>query len=95
MSDQDAEAFVRVLSRRLAAGDSLAAALTASREARFAEGAPAAAWAGVVLLGDGDFVPIPGGRGMVRGRYWPAALAAVMLAAVLVWFVRRRSAGVR
>jgi CHAT domain-containing protein len=94
MRDDDAESFVRELSRHIAAGESLASAVRASRQARLASGAPAAAWAGVVLLGDGDFVPVPGARGRLGHALWLLpVVAAVLLAAAALRIRRRRSRG--
>jgi CHAT domain-containing protein len=64
--------------RHLAAGKSVAAALQSAQLDRLDEGAPPVAWAGVVVLGDGDRVPLPGGR---RGL-GPAAKGALALLAL-------------
>jgi CHAT domain-containing protein len=94
MRDEDAESFVRELSRHLAAGESLASAVRAARQARLAAGAPAAAWAGVVLLGDGDFVPVAGSRGRLRHALWLLpVVVAILLAAAALTIRRRRSRG--
>jgi ABC-type transport system involved in cytochrome c biogenesis permease subunit len=45
----------------LSTGSSLSGALRLAKADAVANGRPAAAWAGVVLLGDGTLVPIPGG----------------------------------
>ncbi|HKV10312.1 MAG TPA: hypothetical protein VJ725_19380, partial [Thermoanaerobaculia bacterium] len=71
-------------------GLSVAAALHAAQQDRIEAGAPAAAWAGIVVLGDGDVVPLPGGR--KRGPF-PWALAAGVLLVLGVGagvFLRRR-----
>jgi hypothetical protein len=63
------------------------AALQAAQRDRMEDGAPAEAWAGVVVLGDGDQVPLPGGR----RRRWPLLLLALaVLVLVVVWTARRR-----
>jgi CHAT domain-containing protein len=90
MRDEDAEAFVRGLSRGIARGDTLAAAMQSARQRRIAAGAPAAAWAGVVLLGDGDLVPIPGGRVILGWPVWTLLAAVMILGAVLGWWALRR-----
>lgn len=67
----------------LAKGRSVAAALQAAQQDRFEAGAPPEAWAGVVVLGDGDRIPMPGGR----GASWilPAALAFLLVSALGLW----------
>lgn len=94
MRDEDAEAFVSELSKHLAAGESLAAAMRSSRRARLEAAAPSAAWAGIVLLGDGDFVPIPGSRSRSRWRLASLLLVASLALAILLGGVlaRRRRA---
>lgn len=76
----------------LGQGKRVAAALQASQRDRMEAGAPAAAWAGVVVLGDGERVPVPGGRrspGLIAG----VTLAVILLlAGLLLW---RRGAGAR
>ena len=39
---------------------SLAAAMTSARRERIAAGAPAAAWSGLIVMGDGETVPFAG-----------------------------------
>lgn len=58
--DQEAAAFFERFYTHLAAGKSVAAALTDAQRDRIAAGCPAADWSGYVVLGDGDLVP--GGR---------------------------------
>ncbi len=98
MRDEDAEPFVRELGRMLARGESLAGALAGARAARLAAGDPAAAWAGMVVLGDGDFVPVPGGRraGFVSSvAPWIAVVAIALLLACTGVIRRRRHAPAR
>lgn len=76
----------------LGRGRSVAAALQSAQRDRMEDGAPAAAWAGVVVLGDGDRVPVPGGR---RGlslspRMLTALLAAAVLLSLGLLVLRRR-----
>jgi hypothetical protein len=89
LRDDDAEALVRELGRGLARGQSLAAALAEARAARVDAGAPAAAWAGLVLLGDGDFAPISARNGWLEALRLPLAipLGIFVLAALalLAW----------
>jgi CHAT domain-containing protein/tetratricopeptide (TPR) repeat protein len=89
LRDDDAELLVRELGRGLGRGHSIAAALAEARAARVEAGAPAAAWAGLVLLGDGDFAPISARNGWLEGSRYPIAipLGILILAglAVLAW----------
>ncbi len=62
LRDDDGAALFDRFYRHLAAGESIAEALRKAQLDRIADGAPAYAWAGLVVLGDGDLVPIPGGR---------------------------------
>jgi CHAT domain-containing protein len=91
LRDEDAEAFMDEFSRRIASGQSLASALTGARRARIAAGASATAWAGIILVGDGDVIPVPGGRAGGPGPGGWILLAALLVAlAILVPLVRRR-----
>ena len=84
--DEAADLFDRFY-RHLGKGLSVAAALRSAQRDMIANGAPAAAWAGLVVLGDGDLVPLPGGRkgGAVPAWVWVAGgLLAVALAAAFL-----------
>jgi CHAT domain-containing protein len=75
--------------RHLAEGVSVAAALRAAQQDRLEAGAPPEAWAGVVVLGDGDRVPFPGGR--PASWLLPAALFLLLASGLGVWaWLRRR-----
>ncbi len=78
--DETADFFARFY-RHLGKGTSVAAALQAAQRDLIAGGAPAAAWAGIVVLGDGDLVPLPGGR---KGWEVPAWAWVVGVGALLV-----------
>jgi CHAT domain-containing protein/tetratricopeptide (TPR) repeat protein len=88
LRDDDAERFVRDLGSSLARGRSVANALTETRARRIAAGDPAAAWAGMVVLGDGDFVPNPGGSRSTRALLVTAALGALLLVGLGSWALR-------
>jgi CHAT domain-containing protein len=62
--DSDAEALLTCFYRHLATGTSVAAALRLAQLDRLRQDPrlPPVAWAGMVVLGDGDLVPFPGGR---------------------------------
>jgi CHAT domain-containing protein/tetratricopeptide (TPR) repeat protein len=84
--DEAADLFDRFY-RHLGKGLSVAAALRSAQRDMIAGGTPAAAWAGLVVLGDGGLVPLPGGRKgiAVPGWVWVAGgLLAVALAALLL-----------
>jgi len=88
LEDDEAAAFFDLFYRALADGESVAGAVARARRALRRDGAPAAAWAGVVVLGDGGMVPVPGG---VSGSPWRSWLLLLLLAAavLLVWAWRR------
>lgn len=101
LRDDEASALMRELSRGISEGRSLSGALAQARAARIEAGAPTEAWAGLVLLGDGDLVPLPDGRppshplpGLPRGFLLLAGLllAALLLVARLVYPRRERTA---
>ncbi|MFL6193985.1 MAG: CHAT domain-containing protein [Thermoanaerobaculia bacterium] len=80
--DEAAELFGRFY-RHLSQGRSVSAALQAAQRDLIEDGAPAAAWAGVVVLGDGGLVPLPGGRGWTLSRVLQLAAAIFLTLAVL------------
>jgi len=86
--DDDAAWFFGAFYRHLGAGASVAAAMRTAKRDAIAEGRPARAWAGVVLLGSGDARPLPTDPPSwpAPRALWfavvPAALGAV---AILVW----------
>src|SRR5262245_33280483 len=89
--DEAADLFDRFY-RHLGRGASVAAALRSAQRELIAQGAPTAAWAGLVVLGDGDIVPLPGGRKGWDVPLWSWGLAAgvLLFGAGLVWQRRRR-----
>jgi CHAT domain-containing protein len=90
LRDDDAERLFDSFYRRLAEGRSVGAALAAARREQIQAGQPAAAWAGMVLLGDATVVPVPGGRPSGRSRGWGAASIALVVAVVGALLVRSR-----
>ncbi len=62
LRDDESAALFERFYRHLAAGETVAGALHEARREAIAAGEPAAAWAGLVVLGDGALVPVPGGR---------------------------------
>lgn len=91
LRDDDGARLFGAFYRHLAEGKSAAGALAAAQRERLASGAPAAAWAGVVVLGNGDFVPFPGRVRRVPAGLWTGlAAAATGAAAALLVFRRSR-----
>jgi hypothetical protein len=60
----------------------VSAALSAAQREAIREGRPAAAWAGLVVIGDGSLAPVPAHAGGPRPH--PGALLAALLLAVVV-----------
>ena len=79
--------------RHLGQGESIGQALRAAQDERIRAGAPPAAWAGLVVLGDGDFVPLPGGKAAasLSDKLWLTLVGGVVLALLLLPWTRRRS----
>jgi tetratricopeptide (TPR) repeat protein len=94
LRDEEASALVQAFVRALARGQSLGEALTAARRERHAAGAPTAAWAGLVVIGDAGYTPFPGGVRSARPRRIALAGGLVLvLLAVFVGLRRRRPVG--
>jgi len=93
LRDEEAAGLVRDLARHLGRGASVGAALAAARRERIAAGEPPAAWAGLVILGDADWVPFPGGRRPGhRGALWAVTILLVVgVLAAVVLHIRRAS----
>jgi hypothetical protein len=78
---------MRDFSAALGSGRSVADALTSAQRKAIASGAPVAAWAGLVTLGNGGVVPVP--RPVRRSdpaapSPWPWPAGAVALAAAIL-----------
>ncbi|MBP7149582.1 MAG: CHAT domain-containing protein, partial [Acidobacteria bacterium] len=89
LRDDETAALVEDFGRRLAAGASVGAALAGARRELVARGAPPAAWAGLVVLGDADLVPLPGGAAPSRWLL-PASVLALALLLLVAFFATRR-----
>jgi len=83
LRDDEAEAVVRAFSREVARGRTLSASLATAQAARARAGAPAEAWDGLVVIGDGSVAPVPGGRGDPWGVLLTAAL--ILVAVIAAW----------
>jgi CHAT domain-containing protein len=93
IEDQDAESLFTAFYDHLGEGASVAGALAAAQRNRIAAGAPLRAWAGLVVLGDGDLVPLPGGRPHRLLSAWAWALLGAALLAALLAVLWRRARG--
>ena len=93
LRDDEAADFFDRFYRHLGKGVSVAAALRSAQSDLIAEGAPAAAWAGLVVLGDGDMVPLPGGRKGTAIPLWAWALGGIglLLGLAVLWRLRSQS----
>jgi CHAT domain-containing protein len=97
LRDREAADFFDRFYCHLGEGSSVAAALAATQREALAAGDPAEAWAGIVVLGDGDQVPLPGGRRGGRRTAGPwtwagGAVVLLLLAGLIVGRRRRRRA---
>ena len=91
LRDDEAADFFDRFYRHLGKGASVSGALQAAQRDLIERGAPAAAWAGIVVLGDGDMVPLPGGRKETAVPLWAWILGGtgVLLGLATVWKLRR------
>ena len=91
--DDDAAALFDAFYRSLGQGATLADALKRAKAEAITANRPAAAWASLVLLGDGEFRPYPNGRPPTPHEpfSWQLpALAFTVVAGVLAWGASRR-----
>jgi CHAT domain-containing protein len=92
LRDQEAAALMDGFYRALAHGEPAAVALARAQRERIAAGAPAAAWSGVVLLGDGALA-LEAPRNLHDDRMIPwfvAGIVLVVLAALVGWLLGAR-----
>ncbi len=91
LRDREAAELFDRFYRHLGRGVSVSRALHAAQRDLVRAGAPANAWAGLTVLGDGAWVPFPAGT--VETRHWPrlaAGLAGLVLLAWLAISLARR-----
>jgi CHAT domain-containing protein len=88
LRDDEAAALFSAFYDELARGKSLGAALRGAQRSAVARGLPAAAWAGLVVMGDPSRVPFPGGAGSQPSLF--VAVAVFVLCALSLWALRRR-----
>jgi CHAT domain-containing protein len=90
--DDDAAALFDSFYRSLGQGATLSDALKQAKAEAITAGRPAAAWASLILLGDGEFRPYPNGRPAAPPEPFAwrlPALALALVAAVLAWGASR------
>lgn len=102
LRDEEASDFVAAIVDRLARGERIGAAAFAARRELIRRGVPAAAWGAVVVLGDGDRTPLPGGAPGAADRdtplrrgLWVVPAAGALIAAFVAARRKRRIAGTR
>ncbi|HZN04222.1 MAG TPA: CHAT domain-containing protein, partial [Candidatus Polarisedimenticolia bacterium] len=97
LRDADAADLFEQFYERIGRGESVAGALAGAQRDLRSRGRPAAAWAGLVVLGDGSAVPVPAGTAHPAGPAWlswaAAALAGAIIVATALLLVRRARAG--
>jgi CHAT domain-containing protein/tetratricopeptide (TPR) repeat protein len=92
--DDEAEALMSAFYRRLGEGRSVGGALAEARREQRLSGAPTAAWAGTVLLGDGEAVVVPSPVRKEQGLPWVAVTLAAAVVLASMAYRRRRDAPV-
>jgi CHAT domain-containing protein/tetratricopeptide (TPR) repeat protein len=81
--DRETSLLVDRFGRHLAEGRSVATAMALARRDLVKQKLPPAAWASMVVLGDGDLVPFPDGRAR-RWSWHPLVVAAVVVVALAI-----------
>jgi len=90
IADRDAALLMDRFFHHLAAGSSVATALSRAQRDRWESGDPTRAWAGMVVIGDGAFEIAPA-QGASRWRLATIVLLSITGVAVLMWLLRLRS----
>ncbi len=93
LHDDEAARLMGELAGHLGRGESVGTALSLAYRTRIEAGAPTEAWAGLVIVGDADLVPVPGGRRPAGGLSRRSLVLLTVLAvgtalAVLGWMRR-------
>ncbi len=91
LRDDDTEALMGAFYPRLAEGRSVGEAMSLARRDQIAAGKPAAAWAGLVVLGDGALKPVRPLPRRNRAGLFLSTLVALLMVAAAVAVRRRRS----
>ncbi len=84
LRDDESARLLEDFYRHLGEGASIGEALADARRERIAAGAPASAWAGMVLLGDSAMRPVPEAVGQTRRARWRTKAATLAGALALV-----------
>ncbi len=92
--DAEAEPFVSAFYEHLARGLSVGESMAQARRDRILSGAPAAAWAGWVVMGDASVVPVPGGAHS-SWPWWGWVIAALVLVVGAVAVLARKNSSAR
>jgi CHAT domain-containing protein len=92
LEDEEASVLFSHFSRALGRGESVAGALSMAQRAAIDAGMPAATWAGLVILGDGDLRPLPAGP--IRIWVW-ILIGFVLTASVGAFGLARSRRGAR
>jgi len=95
LDDKLATDFFDDFYRQLSTGSSVAEALAETQRQWIAGGRPAVMWAGVVVQGNGDLIPLPGGVYRAPTRLLVAGATALALLLGLLAVLRLRGRGSR
>ena len=88
--DRETASLIDRFGRHLATGNSVATSMALAKRDLIRRGAPPAAWAGMVVLGDGDLNPFAGHPGRSRSRSRGSTFVAIlMFVAISVILLRR------
>ena len=85
LRDDDAAHLFGAFYRHLGQGLSVSEAMREAQMDRMRAGAPVAAWSGVTVLGNGDLVPIPGGRAKTMDHRYFIGTGLILALIFGVW----------
>jgi CHAT domain-containing protein len=91
LRDDEAEGLMAGVGEELGRGASVGEAVASTRRKALAAGHPPTAWAGLVVLGDADHVPVPGGARRSVPMWLPVTAGLLGLLIVVTFVLRRRS----
>jgi CHAT domain-containing protein len=90
LRDDDAALLFDAFYRSIGEGARVSAALRAAQREAIRDGRPAAAWAGLVVIGDGSLAPVPAHAGGLRCLRCAAGAVLLPASCFLCCSVRRR-----